>query len=74
MGTRKHDLVRVMEATDIGERARKDFIDRHRRPPDYDDSNSDRAQILAFAHTSLVFERRRKPVDGNGEQHSVWCA
>ncbi len=54
MGTRKHDLVRVMEATDIGERARKDFIDRHRRPPDLDDSHSDRAQILAFAHTSLV--------------------
>jgi hypothetical protein len=43
-----------MDATDLGELARKDFIGRHRRPPDLDDSNSDRAEILAFAHTSFV--------------------
>ena len=54
MGVRKHYLVMLMDATELGELARKDFIDRHRRPPNLDDSDSDRAQILAFAHTSLV--------------------
>ena len=54
MGVRRHYLVRLMDATDIGELARKDFIDRHRRPPDLDDSDSDKAQILAFAYTRLA--------------------
>lgn len=54
MGVKRHYLDRLMDATDIGELARKDFIDRHRRPPNLDDSDSDKAQILAFAYTSLV--------------------
>ena len=62
MGVRKHYLVRLMDATDLGELARKDFIGRHRRPPGLDDSNSDRAEILAFAHTSFVLAREESLV------------